>query len=114
VAAGTTTITAASGAIMGTALLSVTGGASAPGSVTLAWDAPTTNTDGTSLTDLAGFKVYYGISSGNYTAVVNVGNVATYTVNSLAPGYTYYFNVTAYNTSNLESNFANEVSKTIP
>ena len=35
------------------------------GSVTLAWDAPTTNLDGTPLTALAGYKVYYGRTSAN-------------------------------------------------
>ena len=33
----------------------------------LTWDPPTTNTDGTTLADLAGYKIYYGQSSGNYT-----------------------------------------------
>ncbi len=35
------------------------------GTITLAWDAPTTNTDGTPLTDLAGYKIYYGPTSGS-------------------------------------------------
>jgi hypothetical protein len=32
---------------------------------TLTWDAPTTNADGTPLTDLAGYRIYYGTTSGN-------------------------------------------------
>jgi hypothetical protein len=73
--------------------------------VTLAWDA-------NSETDLAGYKVYYGTSSGNYPNVINVGKVTTYTVASLGPG-TYFFAVTAYNSSNAESGFSNEVSKAV-
>ena len=44
--------------------------------------------------------------------MVDVGNVTTYTVSNLAPG-TYYFVVTAYDSSNDESSFSNEASKTI-
>ena len=79
---------------------------------TLAWDAPTTNADGTPLTDLAGFKIYYGASSGNYSQNINVGNVTTYTVDNLTEGLTYYFATTAYDTAGNESKYSNEVSKT--
>ncbi|MDH3432879.1 MAG: putative Ig domain-containing protein, partial [Gammaproteobacteria bacterium] len=36
------------------------------GSVTLSWIAPTQNEDGTALTDLAGYKIYWGTTSGSY------------------------------------------------
>lgn len=84
----------------------------AAGFASLAWNAPTTNTDGTALTDLAGYKVYYGPSSGNYANSVNVGNVTSYTLNNLAPG-TYYISVTAYDAAGIESGYSNEVSKVI-
>lgn len=79
---------------------------------TLTWDSPTTNADGTPLTDLVGYKIYYGTTSGNYTEVIAVGNVTTYKVEGLQPG-TYYFALTAYDTSGNESGYSNEVSKTI-
>jgi hypothetical protein len=82
------------------------------GSVTLSWNPSARNTDGTHITDLAGFKIYYGTSSGNYTQVVNAGYVTTYTVNNLNSG-TYYFVATAYDTSGNESGYSNQVSKTI-
>lgn len=68
--------------------------------------------------DLAGYKVYYGTSSGVYTTVIDVGLTATpstpnYTVYNLTKGITYYFNVTAYDFSNNESAFGTEVSKFI-
>ena len=81
--------------------------------VTLTWDPPTTNTDGTTLTDLAGYKVHYGTASGNYTTVIDAANVTSYTVTSLATNVTYYFAATAYDTSGDESGYSNEVLKTI-
>jgi hypothetical protein len=88
------------------------GSISPSNSVTLAWNAPTTNTDGTPLTDLAGYKVYYGTSSGNYTRAIDVGNVETYKIEGLQSG-TYYFATTAYDKSGNESDYSNEVMKTI-
>ncbi len=79
--------------------------------VTLNWTAPSTNTDGTPLTDLSGYNLYYGTSSGTYTNSITLTNVITYTLNNLSNG-TYYFVVTAYTTAGLESTPSNEVSKT--
>jgi List-Bact-rpt repeat protein len=84
------------------------------GTVTLHWDAPTTNTDGTPLTDLAGYIIYYGPTSGNYTNSLDVGNVMTSVVNNLTDGLTNYFTVIAYNSAGVESSFSNEVNKTLP
>ena len=73
--------------------------------IQLAWDPnPEAN--------LAGYKVYYGLAPGNYGVAINLGNQTTCTVTGLAVG-TYYFVVTAYNTSGLESDASNEVSATI-
>ena len=80
------------------------------GNVTLTWNAPTTNVDGTPITGLAGYKVYLGPSSGVYSTQITIGNVNLYTV-TLLPAGTYYFAVTAYNTAGGESAFSNEVSK---
>ena len=79
---------------------------------TLTWDAPTTNADGTPLTDMGGYKVYYGTASGKYTFSLDVGNITTYRIEGLSPG-TYYFAVTASDASGNESDYSNEVSKTI-
>jgi hypothetical protein len=81
--------------------------------VALSWDPPTTNTDGTPLTDIAGYKVYYGTASGNYSLSIDVGNVTTYQVNNLTSGFTYYFVTTVYNTSGNESGYSNEINHTI-
>ena len=82
------------------------------GSAILAWSAPTTNVDGTPLTDLAGFKVYYGTTPGVYTSIV-VGAVTSYNVVGLTKGQIYYFTVTAYDSSGYESDYAAMVSKLI-
>jgi hypothetical protein len=81
---------------------------------TLSWNPPTTYTDGTPIIGLGGFKLYYGTASGSYSQVLNVGNAAVYTVSNLTGGLTYYFAVTAYDTSGVESALSNEVSKTMP
>jgi len=102
-------------------IIIITGGCGDGGSVTsgggtetatLSWDVPTTNTDGTDLTDLAGYKIYYGTSPGTYDSAIDVADVATYTITDLSPA-TYYFVVTAYDEAGNESNYSNEVSKTI-
>ncbi len=74
--------------------------------VTLAWDPPD------SAVGLAGYKLYYGLYSGDYSTVVDVGNFTTYTVTGLGPGV-YYFAVTAYDTDGVQSGFSNEVSQSI-
>jgi hypothetical protein len=84
------------------------------GSATLTWNPPTTNTDGSPLTNLAGYKVYWGTSQGNYpnsTTLANPG-LATYVVGNLAPA-TYFFVVTAYNAAGVESTFSGVASKVI-
>jgi hypothetical protein len=60
--------------------------------------------------DIAGYKVYLGISSRTYTSVVDAGNQTSQALSNLVPGATYYFAATAYNTSGLESAFSSEVS----
>jgi hypothetical protein len=87
----------------------------ASGSATLSWQPPTTNTDGSSLTNLAGYKVYWGTTAGNYPNSVAVNNpgITTYVVENLTPN-TYYFAVKAFNSVGVESTWSNSASKTIP
>jgi chitodextrinase len=77
----------------------------------LAWDA-------VAAANLSGYRIYYGTAPGTYTQSVgqgvNVGNVTTYTVTGLSSGTRYYFAVTAFDTSNNESVYSNEVFKDIP
>ena len=82
--------------------------------MTLNWTPPTEHTDGTPLTNLSGYDIHYGTSSGNYTQTINVSNpgIATYVVDNLTPG-TYYFSITAVNSQGAESPLSSEVSTTV-
>ena len=81
------------------------------GNVTINWNPPTQNTDGTPLTNLAGFKIHYGSASQKYTQTITVSNpgLVTYVVANLPAG-TYYFAVTAYSATGTESPLSSEVS----
>ena len=87
----------------------------ASGWATLSWQPPTTNTDGSPLTNLAGFRVYWGTTAGNYPSSVTISNpgITTYVVENLTPN-TYYFAVKAFNSAGAESAWSNSGSKTIP
>lgn len=82
-------------------------------SVALQWDAPTTNTDDTALTDLAGFNIYQGTATGVYGSPIDVGNKLCTIIGGLTAGTTHYFAATAYDGDANESAYSNEVSKLI-
>jgi hypothetical protein len=84
------------------------------GTATLNWSAVTRRSDGSALTDLAGYKVYYGTSPGALNQVVVVADprVTTYRVTHLAAG-TWYFAVAAYTSSGAEGPRSGVGSKTI-
>jgi hypothetical protein len=83
-------------------------------SVTLGWVAPTENSNGTPITDLAGYKIHYGTASQEYTQVVSLANpsLSRYVVDSLPSG-TYYFAITAYNSQGTESALSGEITTTL-
>jgi hypothetical protein len=85
------------------------------GSATLTWSAPTQNTDGSSLTNLAGFKVYHGTSASMLNDIVQLEGAAStaYTYAQLSPG-THYFAIAAYTSNGLESDLSALGSKVIP
>jgi Fibronectin type III domain len=84
------------------------------GSATLSWSPPTTNSNGSALTDLAGYHIHYGTNSGSLSNVIDVSSAGTssYTVTGLTTG-TWYFAVSAYTNTGLESALSNVGSKTI-
>lgn len=108
IAAGTYTATITIKVGKATTTVPVTMTISSPLSATtatLAWNAVTDPS-------LSGYNVKIGTSSGLYDRTIPVGNVTSYTVDSLTTGTTYYFSVTAYNSAG-ESPPSNEVSKSI-
>ena len=86
----------------------------AMGSATLSWVPPTQNADGTALTTLAGYRIYYGTNPSNLTTSIQLANpgITSYVVGNLASG-TYYFAITAYNAAGTESALSAEGSKTL-
>jgi len=74
-------------------------------SATLIW-ASNTNPD------IAGYIVYYGAASRTYTNAIDVGTTTTTSVTGLVDNVTYFFEVTAYNSSHVESDFSAETSFT--
>lgn len=86
----------------------------ANGSATLSWAAPTQNTNGTPLTNLAGYRIYYGTNKSALTQTVQIANpnVLTEVISNLSPG-TWYFSVRDYTSSDVESDFSTVVSATI-
>jgi hypothetical protein len=84
------------------------------GSATVSWVAPMLNTDGSTLTDLAGFRIYFGTNSASLAYMVNVTNAqaTSYVVSGLTSG-TWYFAVTSYSSDGSESSRSAVASKTI-
>lgn len=83
------------------------------GSATLTWTRPTLNTDGSALTDLYSYRIYYGASSSalNNSVVVN-GDLTSHTISNLATG-TWYFAISSINASGVEGSRSNPASKTL-
>lgn len=85
------------------------------GSATVQWSTPTTNVDGSPLTNLAGYKVRYGQSPISLSQLIDVPSpeITRLTIGGLAPG-TWYFTVASYTSTGVESHPAGPVPKTIP
>ena len=93
---------------------SITVTAVASGTATVAWTAPTTRSDGTPLTNLAGYRIYYGIGPDSFDNMIEVNTVGVtnFVVENLSTG-TWYFAVTARDSAGVESGLSNSGSKTI-
>lgn len=72
-------------------------------SVTLVWN-PSPDTS------VTGYRIYYGVTPGQYTNSIAVGNVTSNSVSGLVTGVTYYFATTAYDATGVQSPFSNEIS----
>ena len=81
--------------------------ASAQSSVTLSWNP-------SSGPNIAGYRLHSRNANALYTQTIEVGNATSALVPNLTAGITYYFTVTAYDTSSHESAPSNEVPYTAP
>ena len=77
--------------------------------VTLTWDANTED-------DIAGYKIYQGEASGDYSVIKDCGIPVNLqcVMGDLEEMKNYFFAATAYDTSANESGFSNEVVYTVP
>jgi hypothetical protein len=96
------------------AAFTITVSQQAVASATLDWTPPTENTDGSVLSNLAGYNVYYGTSASNLSKSVHLGNagLTAYTLTNLAPG-TWYFAVTSVSSAGVESAHSGVVSASL-
>lgn len=88
--------------------------ATASGFATLSWTPPTQNSDGSALTNLASYRIYFGTEPGDFpnsTTIPNPG-LASFVIDQLTPA-TWYFVVTAVNASGGESSFSNVATKAV-
>jgi hypothetical protein len=101
--------------VTGTGSSGGTGGTTTTtGAATVNWHPPTQNTNGSTITNLAGYTIVYGTNQSNLTSSVKLANpgLTSYVVENLAAG-TYYFGVKAYNSAGATSSVSSLVSKTI-
>ena len=84
------------------------------GAVSLSWTAPTARTDGSPLTNLSGYKIFYGRMSGIYDYQIDINNpgILTYVIENLVSG-NWYFAMSAYDSAGVESDRSNEVLRQI-
>ncbi|MGI9220570.1 MAG: putative Ig domain-containing protein [Woeseiaceae bacterium] len=93
---------------------SITVSTNAVGNITLNWAPPTENSDGTPLTDLAGYFIYVGEESGVYLRKIRIRNsgATSYVVDNLLPD-TYYFAASSFNSAGVESELSLETASTV-
>jgi hypothetical protein len=84
------------------------------GAATLSWDAPTTTTSGGPLTNLSGYRIYYGVNADDLSQIVQLTGIGveTYVIDNLGQG-TWYFAIRAVTSAGAESPLSDVVSKTI-
>ena len=85
------------------------------GTATLRWNAPAYNTDGTPLTNLAGYRIYHGARPTALNDVRSIGNpgITLFVFDNLASG-THYFAISAVNSFGVEGTRSSALGKTVP
>ncbi len=83
------------------------------GTAKLDWIPPTTRADGTALTDLAGYRVYYGSMASELTQNVTIADPTARTTTLTVPDGKWYFALVAYSAGGTSSDFSTVVNKTV-
>jgi hypothetical protein len=86
----------------------------ATGAAALTWMPPTENDDGTTLTNLTGYKVYWGTSPTDFSNSITLTNpgLTSYVIDHLTPA-TWYFAASSLNADGVESDLSNVATKTV-
>ena len=107
-------ISASDGAALPAFSINVTSAGSGVGAATLSWQPPTQNTDGSTVTKLAGYRIYHGTDPANLSSTIQVSNagLTAYTVANLGSG-THYFGISAFTLDGHESDMSSIGSMTI-
>ena len=86
----------------------------ATGTISLSWQPPARNEDGSPLLDLAGYVIHYGTTPGTYYNEILLDNpgVTSHLIENLAPG-TYYIAATSFNSAGVESDYSGEIVATV-
>ena len=94
----------ASTPVASTPVTSTPGSSGTGDNLTLSWSAPTENTNGSALTNLAGYIIYYGTSASAMTQTIDINTVGiqTYVVDNLSAG-SWYFQIVAVNSAGEQS-----------
>lgn len=80
--------------------------------VVLSWTAPTTNTDGSALTDLRGYNVFIRRAAGDAWEFAGSVTGTSATLSGLTPGQSYRYSVRAVDASGNQSALATEFVQT--
>jgi Putative Ig domain len=85
------------------------------GTAALSWQPPTQNTDGSTITNLAGYRIHRGTTATSLSVVATVASpgATSHVLEGLASG-THYFAISAFSSNGAESDRSTVASKTIP
>ena len=87
---------------------------SALGEISISWVAPTENVDGTPLTDLTSYRIYYGTESRAYSSSIEITNASATSHSFNAASGDYFVTMTALDGEGNESAYANEIVRSVP
>ena len=96
------------------AIVVSTGSTVSPHSVGLGWTPPTEYTDGSVMSNLAGYRIWYGKSASDLSTMVEVSNpgISSYVVEGLTSG-AWYFAITAFTKDGAESDHSAVASASV-